>query len=308
MSHYPEDRNSPLAEFSATRQVAILLGYFAHFHHPLKSSELALMLSLPEHEVLVCLMEQSHNGLAFCCDEYWSNHSHVEAWVAERKVEEERALQVQSKLPRIARRVARFPFVEAVAISGSLSKGRLKPNGDVDFFVVTKPGRLWICRSLLIAYKKLVLLNSRKWLCLNYLIDLEHLRIPDQNLFTAVEIKSLRPMWERGQVWNNFYQANQWHASWLKGNYPNGISTYTTVAKKEGYLERLLSLSIFDSLERYLHRITLKRWQRKFSHHREQDFQQMFRSTQGVSKHHPQNHQSKSLDSIDALFFTPREL
>jgi hypothetical protein len=288
--------------------VAILLGYFAHFHHPLKSSEISLMLDLPENEVLDCLLALSRHNQAVSYEDFWSSHPNMSNWVAERLAEEKRAHEVHAKLPRLAQRVARFPFVEAVAISGSLSKGRLKPNGDVDFFVVTTPGRLWICRSLLIAYKKLILFNSRRWFCLNYLIDLHHLRIPDQNLFTSVEIKTLMPMWERGRVWVSFYQENQWHTQWLKGTFRKNAPSCTTMAKRPSVLERFLSLSMFDSLEQFLHRITLRRWQRNFSHHRDQDFEQMFRSTRGVSKHHPQNNQSKALQSIDALFLKHNKL
>lgn len=308
MSFASQDRFACLTELPQLRQVAILLRYFAHFHHPLKCSEISLMLGLSEKEVLDCLLELGQQNQAIFYEDFWSCHSDISNWVAERLSEEERAREVHARLPRLAQRVARFPFVEAVAISGSLSKGRLKHNGDVDFFVVTTPGRLWICRSLLIAYKKLILLNSRKWFCLNYLIDLHHLRIPDQNLFTSVEITSLMPMWERGRVWGSFYQENQWHTQWLKGKFRHKEASFTTMAKSPGTLERFLSLSMFDSLERFLHRITLRRWQRKFSHHREQDFEQMFRSTRGVSKHHPQNNQSKALDSIDALFHRRSEL
>src|SRR5688572_17576678 len=43
-----------------------------------------------------------------------------------------------------AKHIARFPFVRAVMSSGSLSKGYMDEKSDLDFFIVTKPGRLWI--------------------------------------------------------------------------------------------------------------------------------------------------------------------
>ncbi len=83
----------------------------------------------------------------------------------------EAAHRMMQKAHKFSRLIAAFPFVRCVCISGSLSKGFIDEQGDIDYFIITRPGRLWIARSLLIGFKKVFLLNSRKYFCVNYFID-----------------------------------------------------------------------------------------------------------------------------------------
>jgi hypothetical protein len=90
---------------------------------------------------------------------------------------------------------ANFPFVRAVFISGTLSKHVMKPDNDIDFFIITEPGKLWVCRAFLTLYKKLILRNSYRNFCLNYFVDSNNLEIPDKNIFTSTEVAFLLPMY-----------------------------------------------------------------------------------------------------------------
>lgn len=103
---------------------------------------------------------------------------------------------------------ANFPFVRAV-LSGSLSKHVMKPDSDIDFFIITAPEKLWVCRALLTAYKKLLLGNSHRNFCLNYFIDSNNLEIPDKNIFTATEIVFLLPMYNYS-LYEKFMAKNKW--------------------------------------------------------------------------------------------------
>ena len=61
----------------------------------------------------------------------------------------EGAKRIMNTALRYSHKIASFPFVEGLALSGSISKNYFDKDGDIDFFVVTKPNRLWICRTLL---------------------------------------------------------------------------------------------------------------------------------------------------------------
>ena len=98
------------------------------------------------------------------------------------------------KALRNARLIFHFPFTRAIMISGSLSKNYADEASDVDYFIIVKPGRLWIARTLLIIYKRIFLMNSKKYFCVNYFIDEDHLEIEEKNLFTAVELTTLIPI------------------------------------------------------------------------------------------------------------------
>ena len=105
------------------------------------------------------------------------------------------AKKVLVKAKAKARFISKFPFVAAVGVSGSLSKEYYDSDSDIDFFIITQHNRLWICRTLLMVYKKIFLLNSRKYFCPNYFISSEQLEIIEQNRFTATELKTLIPMY-----------------------------------------------------------------------------------------------------------------
>ena len=49
------------------------------------------------------------------------------------------AADIQKKATKRARFISRFPYVEGVGISGSLSKGYYDDDGDIDFLLLQKP-------------------------------------------------------------------------------------------------------------------------------------------------------------------------
>jgi len=75
--------------------------------------------------------------------------------------------------------------------------------------VITTHNKLWICRTFLILYKKIFLLNSRKYFCVNYFISSEQLEIAEQNRFTATELNTLIPMQGKAHF-EKFYTKNTW--------------------------------------------------------------------------------------------------
>ena len=58
-----------------------------------------------------------------------------------------------------ARWVARTPFVHMVAVTGALSMDNIFGKPDIDLLVVASPGRVWICRRLLILQVRLARLS-----------------------------------------------------------------------------------------------------------------------------------------------------
>jgi hypothetical protein len=194
---------------------------------------------------------------------------------------------------RSARLIGNFPFVEAVMVSGSLSKHYMDPGSDIDFFIVTRPGRLWVARTLLVLYKKLVLFNSHKHFCVNYFVDTDHLEIEDKNLFTATETVFLLPMLNT-VAYHDFRKAN----AWADGFFPNfGLQDSSACdPPRRGLLKRLgeglLSGRLGDWADARSLRITLHRWQKKFGRLDPVRFEVALRSRRYVSKHHPQDFQS----------------
>lgn len=192
--------------------------------------------------------------------------------------------------------ISKFPFVRAVFISGSLSKNFMKPDSDIDFFIIVEPGKLWLCRALLTLYKKVFLLNSRKNFCLNYFVDTNSLTIPDKNVFTATEIAFLKPMYNYS-LYEKFLEAN----NWIRFEFPNMEFQANTINIKQGRFQKFLEF-IFDNklgeqLEKISFSIILSFWRRKFKDMSPKRFSLNLRSQHNVSKHHPNGFQERVLRS-----------
>lgn len=200
----------------------------------------------------------------------------------------------KNKIKRMARIIASFPFVECICLSGSLSKEICEKDSDIDFFVITQTNRLWLCRTFLILFKKIFLLNSKKNFCINYLISKERLHIPDKNIFTAVEISSLQNLYGQ-ETFKEFMQENNWYTQFL----PNAtikeswnLVPYSNSLKK--FSEFILKEKLANSLDTFLMNITLNWWKKKFSN--QDNFELNFRSLKSSSKHHPRGFQKIVLE------------
>lgn len=281
--------------------VAKVLSYFDVFFFPLTASEIQKFSSIPFTEVQLkaTLNLMLSEGKIKNHEEYYLPSFSAENNVNIRKENEQRAKNIAAKVKRYSQLISRFPFVECVCISGSYSKGVISKDGDVDFFIITQPGKLWLSRTLLVLFKKIVLLNSRKYFCVNYFIDSGNLAIPDTNIFSATEISTLIPMYN-GALYQEFIEKNKWIKTYLPNiEHP---PTEDLPSRKTGlkrFLEWMLSGTFGNWLDNVCFRMTLNRWKRKFAHFNESDFDLNMRTRKHVSKHHPQGFQRKVLTGLN---------
>lgn len=276
--------------------------YYGLFRFPLSTTELRLLADEPcadEHAMeraLASLEREGYIGRR-------GDHAFIgdPAQVEERRAGEARAARMQARARRRARLIARFPFVRAVALSGTLSKGVLGPEDDVDFFVITAPGRVWLCRALLMGFKKLVLLNSHRLFCVNYLVDEQQLAIPDRNRFTATEIAWLRPLIGPAQA-AAFFAANPWVAEFLPNwrSASNGLGEVSPTGVLKRWLESAFGGALGARLDERCRAWIAGHNQRRYRHLAAADFAVALRTSAGASKHHPQHYQRRILERFEA--------
>ena len=274
--------------------------YFSIFRYPLKIEEIHSYtnysnLQDTENE-LSLLIDQK---ILTKVDEFYVYGSDLDS-VIKRMRGNMYAERAMVKARQKAYFIAKFPYVEAVGISGSLSKGYYDNTSDIDFFVITKPHKLWICRTLLMLYKKIFLLNSRKYFCVNYFVSSAKLEIEEKNRFTATEMKTLIPL--HGKVaFELFYQNNTWVNDYFSKFEPetNPIrDTQKTVLSKA--IELVFDTKIGTITDSLFKAITLKKWKVKFRDMAPEDFKIALKTTQDVSKHHPSNFQKKVILSLNS--------
>lgn len=220
--------------------------------------------------------------------------------VNNRLLNNQRAEKYHSYAKNIARFIALFPFVRAVFVSGSLSKGVMAKDGDIDFFIITKPGRLWIARTLLIGFRKMILFNSHKFFCVNYFIDEDNLVIDDKNLFTATETAFLIPVYGK-EYYSLFLANNQWYRNYYPA-FPqrpidNVPSAKIGLGKK--MIESFLNGRVGEWLDANCMKMTLIHRKKKFKTMGETDFQIALKTRKYVSKHHPSHFQKRVYDALE---------
>ena len=273
------------------------LAYFDVFNHPLKKEELVY----GENEIRIAHQLKSLIDQQKCYSfkDYFSIQPTIKKLIKQREIKEKRAEKYFKKLPLYTRIIKTFPFVRGVAISGSLSKGVMHENGDIDFFIITSKNRLWICRTLLILFKKIFLLNSRKYFCINYLIDENNLEITDKNMFTAVEVAYLLPVYNRALI-DKLKKENNWSKNFYRssGNEKKVICYEGNSWIKLG-IERIINLLKPDQLDLFFMKLTFNRWSKKFKHFNSKKLELTMRTNRGVSKHHPKDFQTKVLQEYE---------
>lgn len=282
--------------------VAKIVAYYDVFNYPLRLEEIHYFTegqsdSIDKTKVLLdSLLEE--NRIENKADFYGIDLT--EEKIQNRIKGNSAAEKVVSIAQKKSKFIAKFPFVDAVMISGSMSKGVIAADGDIDYFIITQPNRLWIARTFLILYKKVFLLNSRKYFCVNYFIDNESLEIEEKNMFTATEIVTMLPM-VNGNSYSSFRKANEWVQSFYP-NTPNRSVSNVIELKKNGFgklMEWMLGGQLGEILDVYFMKVTLKRWKKKFGHFSEADFEVTMKTNKRVSKHHPSNYQRFVLEKYN---------
>lgn len=277
------------------------LAYFAVFRHPLTAQEVFECCDQPAtspaqvQAELTALTRQGYvrqEGGYYALD----NESRAEP----RRRAEARCEQMMQQAYRYSRLISRFPFVRGVLISGSLSKGVAEAGADVDYFIVAAPGRLWVCRTLLTLFKKTVLLNSHRYFCLNYFVSLDHLSIPDRNLYTATEISFLIPTYDYA-TYAALREANPWVRDYLpnKPPRPAGPVAAPVNSRLKRWVEAMLAGSFGEWLETSCLRLTRAYRRRRFGYLTEQEYGHAMRATRGVAKHHPHSFQGRVLRAYE---------
>ena len=139
----------------------------------------------------------------------------------QRELISERKYARALKLSQILRR---FPWVQAVFITGALAAGNAEKEADLDFLVVTRRNRVWLTRlgvyllfSVLGWKRPRGVEEAPDRVCLNMFLAEDELAVPDeeQNLFTAYEVTLAHPLWAKDFLHQRFLGVNPWVKNFL---------------------------------------------------------------------------------------------
>lgn len=269
--------------------------YYDIWSHPLTAEEIFTFLpvdSMTFAQFKKHLSAQSSRGVIECSQGYYFLAGKA-ATVAERlkRMRHARRMWLAARLATHV--IKRFPFVRAVFVSGDLSKNATHRRSDVDFFIVTEPDRLWIARTLLIAFKKLFLFNRKKFFCLNSFVACNALPLDERNIYTAMEIATLKPLYNLDMFFE-YLRANDWIREYFPNFSPDRLPL-PRCNNRSSYLQKVLEFPfrLFDAtrLDVALMRMMERVWERRYPRIDAHTRKNIFRCTRGESRAYPGNFQ-----------------
>lgn len=272
--------------------------YYDIFKHPLKPDEIFSLLpqnSITKKDVSDVLLQISKENPKVSSKENYYFIGGNEDYIELRKSRESYSKKSWKLAKFVTHIIKRFPFVRAVFVTGSLSKNSSMPDSDLDFMVVTEKNRLWISRTLLMLFKKILLFNSHKYFCINYFISEDSLGICEKNIFIATEIVHIKSTFNTGLM-KKFLEANLWVKEFFP-NYKIGDPYFNSsgfkVNNNKSYFQKFTELFFIgnsgDKLDKYFMKKTSGHWKNKYSQYSDCEREKMFTSTSSVSKTHPGN-------------------
>lgn len=150
-----------------------------------------------------------------------------------------------------ARLIANLPFVRMVAVTGALAMDNVADE-DIDYLVVTEPGRLWVCRALVVGLVKLAA-RGGVTLCPNYFLSERALVLRERNLFTAHEVAQMVPIAGLA-IYQRLRELNRWTEHFLPnaGGPPRRVDRFEPKARRvRGLTEAALRTRLGAGLERW---------------------------------------------------------
>jgi hypothetical protein len=161
--------------------------------------------------------------------------------------------------------LARLPFVRMVALTGALAVRNVPDDDDdLDYLLVTSPGRVWLARAFAIMLVRLARLRGVE-VCPNFILAENKLEQSKRDIFMAHEVSQMVPLYGY-DIYYKMREANGWSTDYL----PNADGVFYPENERHigsawGLLKRSLEFflggRVGDVLERWEYRRKLKRFQ-----------------------------------------------
>ena len=164
------------------------------------------------------------------------------------------AAHLWPKAKRYGRVIASLPFVRMVAVTGSLAMDNIEEDKDIDFMIVTAPGRLWTVRALSLLVARFARLEGVH-LCPNYLVTTHALELKERSLYVAHELAQMIPL-SSMEMYHEIRRLNDWTHDYLPNaatapDHSPAVRQASAFLIIQRALEALFQLPIIDSFEQW---------------------------------------------------------
>lgn len=162
----------------------------------------------------------------------------------------------------VAGLIKNIPFIRLIAVNGSLAAKKAKPDSDIDFFIMTQNGRLWLARLLVFIIIDLFFLRARQnhhagKICLNHFLC-ENALMARRDKFNAYQYAHLLILYNKRETYQNFQSVN----AWINKYYQFSVDPNIPLSKNgnfKNFLEKILSAQAGNFLEKKCREFQTKR-------------------------------------------------
>ncbi len=200
-----------------TKEIIKIIAYFDLFDFPLTPLEIASYLSNKEPllsiiEVLDCQKQLifEHNGFYGL-----KGREEIIGTRTKRYNYSNRKIKIAKRFIYIFKH---FSFIKVIALANSIGAHNLREGSDIDFFIISSPGRLWLTRLLMAGTAKMLnrrptSKNKRDKICLSFYItsdslNLESLKLNGADPYFYYWLRTLILLYNKNSSYEKFLKAN----------------------------------------------------------------------------------------------------
>ncbi len=144
-----------------------------------------------------------------------------------------------------------IPFVRMVAVCNTLAYSNAREGSDIDLFIITRRGQIWLARFFTILLVKFLGKRPNEedhtdTFCLSFFVDEDHLNIEKINIhgkdiYTPYWVAQLMPIYDPDGLYGKFIEENKWYRKYLPNAYSNQFSKPVAETRACRILERIFS-------------------------------------------------------------------
>jgi hypothetical protein len=151
------------------------------------------------------------------------------------------------------------PFIRMIGLNGSVARGEAGAGSDIDFIIITKPGRIWTCRffSLLLMFVIGLKRSEKKIsgrICLNLYQTEEKLELTVKNSLLARSHSFTQCLWQEKDQFSRFVRQNGWIRDFSYGFQSKGYS----IKNNEKIVRNILR--IFRVINEFIFELCFNDW------------------------------------------------
>ncbi len=234
--------------------------YFDIFNYPLTLSEVWKYLYCPQQTYTLLEVKQTLENSEFL----QSRLVRIEGFYAIKGREHTYLLRKQNnnwadrklaKAVKLARLYRYAPFIKMIAVCNSLAYSNAKHDSDIDLFVITTHGKIWVARFWAVFWVRLFGLrpddNKRKdTFCFSFFVDEDHLninniRLGQHDIYLTYWLQQMLPIYDPEGFYQKLLTANHWYQKYVPNSYANQFVNEVKATRFSKIFSSILAF-IFD--------------------------------------------------------------